>query len=146
MKAEYLVIHHTASSFGDVEEITKWHLARQWRTVGYNVVILNGKRKSNSEYVEAEDGLIEIGRGLDFSRHIDGHERGAHTLGYNSKSIGIAFVSTRLPTPKQWESLEWFCRLWKRIIPEIKIVGHMDLNPTKCPGFMVQEWLKEKRI
>lgn len=145
-KIKYLVIHYSASSFGDVKEIRKWHLKRGWRDIGYNLVILNGFRKYRNDYNKNEDGLIEVGRGLNFDNIIDPDERGAHTLNYNSKSIGICYVGTKKPSERQLQSLSYICRLWKRIIPDIKIVGHNEFKKTSCPGFNVQHWLKKAQI
>lgn len=145
-KIEYLVIHHTASKFGDVEGVTKWHLERGWRTIGYNALILNGYRKSFSVYQYAEDGLIESGRGLNIDAYIDGNEQGAHTLNYNARSIGVCFVSDGRPTERQENSLIVFCKFYRLIVPDIKIVGHNALAQTDCPGFDVQDWCERIKI
>lgn len=141
-----IIIHHSDSSWGDVKVIREWHLARNWRDIGYNVVILNGKRKYKCKYKEGEDGLLELGRGLNFDNVIDSKERGAHALGYNKNSIGICFISRGVPTKKQEETLINFIKLWKNINPKIKVKGHNEVNNTACPGFNVQDWLKENNL
>jgi hypothetical protein len=145
-KIENIIIHHSYSSWGDVDVIRKWHLERGWRDVGYSVVVLNGHRKYKSKYNEKEDGMLEMGRGLDFDKYIDSKERGAHTLGYNTNSIGICFIAMEKPTKKQEETLIEFIKLWKKIIPDIKVKGHNETCSTECPGFDVQKWLKEKNL
>jgi N-acetylmuramoyl-L-alanine amidase len=144
-KLENIIIHHSASHFGDVETFRDWHIKRGWRDVAYNIIVLNGMR-TPANYNEKEDGLIEYGRGLDFDKVIDSSERGAHALGYNSTSIGICLVGSGEFTKNQFYSLELFCKLWKRIIPGLKIKGHGEVNSTSCPGFDVQEWLKKIKI
>lgn len=145
-KIEFLVIHYSASNFGDVKTIRKWHLERGWRDIGYNAVILNGHRKHGCKYNMIEDGMIEIGRGLDFDKYISSKEKGAHTLGYNHNSVGVCYIGAVLPTPAQENTISLFCKLWKVIIPEIKIIGHKEVNKTDCPGFDVQEWLEARKL
>jgi hypothetical protein len=145
-KIQNIIIHHSDSSWGDVKVIREWHLARKWRDIGYNVVILNGKRKYKGKYKKSEDGLLELGRGLNFDNVIDSKERGAHALGYNKNSIGICFISRGVPTEKQEETLINFIKLWKNINPKIKVKGHNEVNNTACPGFNVPKWLEENNL
>ena len=69
-----IIIHCTATKEGqfvDVAEVTKWHKARGFNTIGYHYLIgLNGE--------------IWTGRPLE--------QAGAHTEGYNANSIGICYV------------------------------------------------------
>lgn len=145
-KITQIVVHGSDSEFGDVEEIRKWHLYRGWRDIGYNAVILNGKRKSHEEYQSQDDGLVEVGRALDISPHIEAHEHGAHALGYNHNSIGVCMVGPcdglESYSEAQLWSLYHFIMFYRRVVPEVRIVGHNDLNHSKtCPGFqMVDFW------
>ncbi|KKM05881.1 hypothetical protein LCGC14_1749620, partial [marine sediment metagenome] len=82
-RAQYIVLHCSDSNWGDVEVIRGWHTAppRNWRDIGYAEVILNGHRKPKSQYVEAVDGVVEVGRNVDDDMWIDEMEAGAHALG-----------------------------------------------------------------
>ena len=144
-KIEKIVIHHSASNWGSVGDIRKWHLDRGWRDIGYSVVILNGQIKPEI-YIDKYNGRLEMGRGLNFDNTIDGAEIGAHTLGYNTKSIGVCMVGNGDFTGEQWKTLKMFIQLWQRIIPDVEIVGHREVGSTTCPGFDVQKWLIEEGL
>ena len=83
-----IVIHLSASRFGDRDEIDKWHRARGWSSIGYHACILNGHRDYNSKYSHGLDGKIEPGRP-------EGQE-GAHCLskGMNDVSLGVCCIGT----------------------------------------------------
>lgn len=112
----YLVIHHTASPDVPVEEIDRWHRGRGWVGVGYH-------------YLVRADGTVEKGRPDD--------KQGAHVLGYNDKSLGIAvagnFVSEP-PPDRQFESLVRLVNGLKMEYPIAHVVRHRDLQATDCPG------------
>nr|WP_256329058.1 N-acetylmuramoyl-L-alanine amidase [Nitrosomonas sp. Nm33] len=82
-------------------------------------------------------------------RHFD--EVGAHTEGFNSKSIGICLVGTNKFTSAQWKSLERnVCGLVTDIVllksgngEPPRVLGHRDLPDVHktCPGFSVADWL-----
>ena len=97
-KISEIVIHISDSSWGDVEAIREWHLARGWNDIGYHNVILNGKRDSNSTYLEYEDGLIEQGRAYDIM--------GAGVLSHNSNTIHMCLIGKDgVFTPNQLNSM-----------------------------------------
>ncbi len=141
-KVEYIVIHCTASAFGNVATIDKWHKERGWSGIGYHYLILNGYQKKDDLYNISWDGAVKNGRST--------NKTGAHAKGYNNRSIGIAFVDicdgmksidARM-TPQQQESLI-------KIVSELKdkydvsinhIIGHNETGSGKtCPGFNVAE-------
>ncbi|MCP4649583.1 MAG: N-acetylmuramoyl-L-alanine amidase [PVC group bacterium] len=85
-----IIFHCSDSIYGNSAIITKWHLDRGFRTIGYHYVILNGllyKGYYNKYY----DGHIETGRPLDDGSVIDATEQGAHTRGHN-KTVGICLI------------------------------------------------------
>jgi hypothetical protein len=89
MKPLGIVIHNSASSFGDAAQINAWHKERGWAMIGYHAVILNGVRYGTKEkrtYIQAEDGLIEGGRAED--------RVGAHCLagGMNAVALGVCCI------------------------------------------------------
>lgn len=73
-KITKIIVHCTATRAGKevtVAEITLWHKARGFQTIGYH-------------YVVGLDGEVHAGR--------DESEAGAHCYGRNSCSIGVVYV------------------------------------------------------
>lgn len=126
-----IIIHCSATKPGmdiGVKEITEWHLARGWSTIGYHQVI----RRS---------GDIEPGR----SEHV----AGAHVAGHNADSIGICLVGgiddKGRPdanfTRAQWAALEHLVKQHLVRHPGAKVSGHRDWTDAKaCPSFDVRSW------
>lgn len=131
-KIEKIIIHCSATApeanIG-VSEIDAWHKERGWKGCGYH-------------YVIKRDGEIQQGRALE--------EIGAHTKGFNAKSIGICLVggvdkngkARDTKTKEQEKSLK---NLLGKLLAEFKgaeVLGHRDLDPHKdCPSFDVLAWL-----
>lgn len=90
LKVLGLVLHLSASRWGDAEEITKWHKAppRNWSTIGYHAVGLNGLRDYGDSYDIKVDGKIEPGRPETM--------QGAHCLagGMNTCTLGYCNIGT----------------------------------------------------
>ncbi len=106
-----------------VEDITRWHKARGFATIGYHYVIYR-------------DGSIHEGRPLE--------QIGAHCVGHNKHSIGICYIGgcasdgktpkdTR--TPEQKEALLALLRRLKARFPNATIHGHRDFAAKACPSF-----------
>jgi N-acetylmuramoyl-L-alanine amidase len=118
-----------------VKEITAWHKARGFKTIGYHFVI----RRS---------GQVENGRPLT--------EIGAHVEGYNANSIGICMVGGVSETgksennyePKQWETLKALLARLHREFPGAEIKGHRDFPKVAkdCPCFDVRAWLAKEKL
>ena len=126
-KINKIVIHCTATPEGrehDVADITRWHKARGFNTIGYHFLI-------------HIDGKIERGRSIKKS--------GAHTSGQNQDSIGIAYVGgmtkdmskakdTR--TTAQKDSLiKLMIELIYKYNADMQIFGHRDFANKACPSF-----------
>ena len=146
---KYLVIHCTATPAGrevSSGEIRRWHTApvsrggRGWKQVGYTDMIhLDGRieRLVNNN----EDAVV------------DPWEVTNGAKGYNSVSRHIVYVggvSANGKTPAdtrtdaQKEALKRYVVDFHCRFPQIRIVGHRDLNPGKaCPSFDVRSWLRE---
>ena len=146
---KYLIIHCTATPAGrDVtgEEVRRWHTApvskggRGWKQVGYTDLI-------------HLDGTVERLVDNNEDANVDPWEVTNGASGYNSVSRHIVYaggcaadgktpLDTR--TPEQCEALKRYVTDFHRRFPQIRIVGHHELNPGKaCPSFDVQEWLRE---
>ena len=125
---EYIIVHHTggtdANPLADTSNqtaaiIKSWHLQKGWSDIGYNWVI-------------EKDGKIVQGR--------PENVEGAHTVGYNSKSIGICLCGNfdlTFPTKEQEKSLVTLMQAIMARYPAIKkenIVPHRKFANKTCYG------------
>ena len=112
----YIVIHHDSIPRPtDVAEIDAYHRQEWGSGFGYHFYI--------------DHSTITQVRGLDMM--------GAHTINYNHCSIGICLngdFDTQEPTAFQLMALKGLVAFLKLKYPDAKVVGHGDLNDTKCPG------------
>ena len=133
-----IIVHCTATAEGKdytVEDITRWHKARGFKTIGYHYVIYR-------------DGTVHAGR--------PENEIGAHCQGHNANSIGVCYVGgltadgkaakdTR--TAAQKEALRVLLKKLaaKYHLPKGSIKGHRDTSPDKNHNGKVDkwEWVKE---
>ena len=97
-------------------DVDRWHKENGWKGIGYHWFI-------------GRDGLIEHGR-LET-------EPGAHTIGENRTSIGIAYAGSKKPTFAQMDS---FKVLYSNIKKRWNIGwedwhGHREYAVKDCPGF-----------
>lgn len=120
LKTNVIIIHCSDSPDNrediGVKDITEWHKQRGWETCGYH-------------YVVKRDGSVEAGRSEVLV--------GAHTEGFNGKSLGICWVGRTKPTAIQ------YARLLKLIKQKLKVYnltadfvkGHKEFNSKKtCPN------------
>lgn len=144
---KYLVIHCTATPEGrevTAAEIRRWHTTpppagRGWRHVGYTDMF-------------HLDGRVERLVKNNEDDRVDNWEITNGAAGYNSVSRHIVYVggcdSAMRPkdtrTAAQREALKRYVQDFHSRFPQIRIVGHHDLNPGKaCPAFNVAAWLRE---
>ena len=144
---KYLVIHCTATPEGrevSSTEIRRWHTSpppagRGWKQVGYTDLF-------------HLDGRVERLVKNNEDAQVDPWEMTNGASGYNSVSRHIVYVGgcdkagkprdTRTAT--QREALKRYVQDFHGRFPQIRIVGHHDLNPGKaCPSFDVAAWLRE---
>ena len=133
-KIEKIIIHTSDSSYGSTSVITKWHLENGWDTIGYNYVILNGFTNDSNHYIDDADGMLELGRSLNYV--------GAHCKGHNTDSIGICLIGKDGEfTDNQYRSLiELIARLKIRF-EGIEVYFHSDFDSNKpnCPNITAQD-------
>jgi len=129
-----IIVHQSASRWGDVATIREWHVARGFSDIGYHFVICNGHRDSSAVYHERDDGLIQSGRPETLA--------GAHAKGNNDDSIGICLIGTGRYFPRwQYTSLLWLMQGLHAVYPAIGldgVIGHYEVDPVNkpdCPGF-----------
>ena len=145
---KYLVIHCTATPEGrevSSAEIRRWHTSpvsqggRGWKQVGY------------TDRVHL-DGRVERLVGNNEDANVDTWEVTNGARGYNSVSRHIVYVGgcdkkmqpkdTR--TSAQKRAIEAYVKDFHKRFPDVRIVGHRDLNSGKaCPSFDVRSWLNE---
>ena len=135
-KPDKIILHH---SLTDDSGTVSWGAIRRyhiedclWQAIGYHFGI-----ELVGTYYEILLGRLP-------------YESGAHTVGQNSKSIGICFVGNfdiKAPPRDQWNKGLWLCR-W--VVSEFsispkEIYGHRTYANKSCPGrmFDVEEFKKQ---
>ncbi len=122
---ENIIIHCSASPNGRddrASDIHRWHKERGFDGIGYH-------------YVICVDGSVESGR--------PEYWTGAHASGHNKGTIGVCLIGTDSFSNKQFDSLEILVKLLLHKYPAAKVIGHNEISTKTCPGFNVQDWLKE---
>ena len=133
-KITEIIVHCSATPEGKdftVADITRWHKARKFVTIGYHYVIYrNG---------EVHNGRPE-------------RQVGAHCTGHNSYSIGVCYIGGIAKdgkTPKdtrtsaQKLALERLLKHLKERFPNATIRGHRDFAAKACPSFDATEEYKD---
>lgn len=124
-----IILHCTATPQGrdySIDTIRRWHRDRGFSDIGYH-------------YIIHLDGSVSQGRPLD--------KIGAHCVGHNTNSIGIAYVGglaadgkspkdTR--TPQQRTALNTLLHQLLKQYPQASIHGHCEYSNKACPCFDVQ--------
>ena len=132
-KITTIVVHCSDSNYGNLDLIRQWHVARGFKDVGYHYIIYNGFLTNSTNYEKDFDGLIVEGRNVEIA--------GAHTVGYNSYSIGICLIGKLKFSYKQLNSLLQLLMLLMQTFPSVsikRIYGHAELDSKKtCPNFNV---------
>jgi len=124
-RPDSIVIHTLAyKGDADVDKVRGWHVdGNGWSDIGYHYLI----RRS---------GEIQKGR--------EEHVQGAHALGYNTRSVGIALEGhgdhERWTIP-QTRSLLRLCKQLMDRYPAIgvqTVIGHRETGaPKTCPGNLI---------
>jgi N-acetylmuramoyl-L-alanine amidase len=135
---QYAIVHCSDSPYGSASLIDQWHRDRgftrtiagpgELRHIGYQYVVGNGRRTNSRDYVQRDDGLIEIGR-----RET---ETGAHAQGWNTRSVGVCLIGRGEYTPAQMAALKGLLLgimvRWQ--IPVDHVLGHCEIDSKKgCP-------------
>lgn len=136
-----VVVHCSASGFGNAALIAKWHLERGWSGIGYHYVILNGWLASGV-YNQRFNGRVETGRPLDDDPFVSGKEMGAHVRSHNQGSVGVCLVgNSGVFTDRQRNSLIHCLSDLQDQFGQIEVFQHSDLDPKKpdCPGLVTAD-------
>lgn len=121
-----IIIHCSDTPEGKdftVDDIRKWHLARNFSDIGYHYVIYR-------------DGSVHKGRDVNVS--------GAHCANHNSVSIGVCYIGGRAAvgtapkdtrTEAQKKALVDLLKELRKLYPEATIHGHKEFAAKACPCF-----------
>lgn len=140
MKKSMIVLHGSASRWGDVGIIRQWHLERGWSDIGYGLVIENGFYAATGSRDWERDGKMEAGRDLNDNPHDWMGEKGAHAFGYNAESIGICLIGdertqhTRAQVRSCLIVCAYLCNLYE--ISWSQVMGHYELDDKKIDPYM----------
>lgn len=152
-RLRYLVIHCTATPEGrevTSAEIRHWHCdpkpkGNGWKQVGYTDMFhLNGgceRLVDNNEDANVDPWEVTNGAAgyNGISRHI------VYVGGLENRP-GVPYKDLKpkdTRTDAQMKAMEKYVKNFHRKHPEVRIVGHRELNPSKaCPSFPVREWLR----
>lgn len=125
---EWCIVHHSGGTDADpladtshhtAKIMEAYHISKGWDGLGY-------------QYVIHKDGAVWKGR--------PEHRNGAHTVGYNEKSIGICLAGNfdaTMPTTGQIEALKTLLKDIQARYPKItsdKIVPHRKFATKSCYG------------
>ena len=145
-KIEKIIIHCSASEFGDASRIKLWHTVGEgnskgkgWADIGYHYIINNGKVfKDDKVNQRVQNGFVEKGRADSVS--------GAHTQGQNSNSIGICLIGNKYFTEEQFNSLNTLLDSLLKAYNLTKndVYGHYNFSSKTCPNFNVQEFMEKR--
>lgn len=126
-KLNGIIVHCSATPEGKdftVADITKWHIARGFNTIGYHYVIYR-------------DGSVHTGRPIE--------QIGAHCQGHNADTVGVCYIgglASDGKTPRdtrtlaQKDALVNLLLSLKHKYPSISwIRGHRDFANKACPSF-----------
>jgi len=141
----HLILHITAAPWGTVESVRAFHIApkplgRAWLDIGYHYLITNPFPTFDSwrekKPIPDHDGQVCLGRDLDHDGDVD-EEIGAHALGWNSKSLGIAMIGENgMLTGLQLQGALSLCRdlAHRYRVPYSNVIGHYETGANKtCP-------------
>lgn len=126
-KITKIIIHCSDTPEGrddSIEDIRRWHKARNFKDVGYH-------------YVIRLDGTLEKGRMIE--------DVGAHCTGHNAESIGICYIGGKTAdmktakdtrTDAQKATMSAIIALLRSQLGNLPVHGHRYYDPYKqCPCF-----------
>jgi hypothetical protein len=128
-----IVLHHSATSGGNVESIDAVHRRQRdrsgnpWLGIGYHFVVGNGQKMADGEIQPTFRWLEQL--------------PGAHsgTREHNENGIGICLIGNfdqSAPTARQLAAVRGLVKSLaeRHSIPRERLLRHLDLQATLCPG------------
>ena len=135
----FIVIHHTATPYGSMRDIDRWHRNNGWDGCGYHFVIGNGTRTPEG-FIEPTPRwkVQEEGAHTRLSPKLANKSRVQPTY-YNEHGIGIVLIGNFdevRPSAAQMAATAELVKFLMRLcrIPEDRIIRHGDVDATDCPG------------
>ena len=128
-----IVLHHSATSGGSVDSIDTAHRRQEdssgkaWLGIGYHFVVGNGRPMADGE----------IQPTFRWVQQLPGAHAGRRE--YNDDGIGVCLIGNfeeTPPTERQVAAVGNLLSILARryAIPRERIVGHHDVQATRCPG------------
>nr|ATL64823.1 peptidoglycan recognition protein SA [Bombus impetuosus]ATL64827.1 peptidoglycan recognition protein SA [Bombus picipes] len=132
----YVIIHHTVTAECDTrstciaqaENIRSYHMdSNGWDDIGYSFLI-------------GGDGNIYEGRGW--------NREGAHTIGYNKKSVAIGFIGNfqeKAASDKMLNAAHKLIHCGKSegiLRADVRVIGAKQVTATKSPGSQLQKQIR----
>lgn len=113
---ERIIWHHIEAANATIEDVNQWHLNKGWSCIGYNFYV-------------RKNGAVFKGRPIEAI--------GAHCIGQNHCSIGIAFEGDFMSETMEEAQINAGIELttylkYKYGIKEVG--GHKEYGDTNCPG------------
>ena len=130
-KINKIIVHCSASDWGNAAEIDKWHKERGWSGIGYHYVI-NNCYPSYEAYrqrrpVVENDSLLEKGRNIE--------KVGAHCEGYNTGSVGVCLIGADVFTGGQIAMLKSLVHRLRKDYGPLPVFPHNKFSTSKsCPN------------
>lgn len=131
-RVNWIILHCSASHYGNVEVFRQWHLDRDWSDIGYHWVITNCYPTYYDYHHKQpdlkQDGMIHSGRAEKW--------RGAHVANHNWESIGICMTGMGGDfSSRQLKAAARLCHQISSRFPNIKgVKGHYEFTNAKtCP-------------
>ncbi|XP_070569474.1 peptidoglycan-recognition protein SC2-like [Ptychodera flava] len=137
MPVPYVILHHTAwpercftleEGCAQMRRIQDFHMdENKWWDIGYTFCV-------------GEDGRVYEGRGW--------NTQGAHSIGFNDKSIGLCIMgcfTKDLPNQRALDATEKFlayCVENNKLIQDYTLYGHCQTKIKDCPGVALFELIK----
>lgn len=85
--------------------------------------------------VRGSTGQVYAGRGWDVL--------GAHAVGHNTSGIGVCVITDGPISDEAKASVRWlYAEAVRRAGHALHVYGHRDVDPTDCPGAVIEAWLK----
>lgn len=134
MHVNWVVLHCSASPYGNLDIVEEWHQENGWLGIGYHWLITNCY-STEEDWIYGKpdpsyDGLVHKGRDEKF--------QGAHVKGHNWETIGVCLIGGEDFggfTSRQLESSVKLCNDIMQRYPSIQgVKGHYEFPTLKtCP-------------
>lgn len=113
---ERIIWHHIEAANATIEDVNQWHLNKGWACIGYNFYV-------------RKNGEIFKGRPIEAI--------GAHCMGQNDCSIGIAFEGDFMAETMEEAQINGGIELTTYLKDKYgikEVGGHKEYGDTNCPG------------